>query len=216
MPTLYQKLGTTVIAAVLLLSPLAYAEKLAINKNGIKVWTYQVSGNPMLQYRAETILNTSLENAVGLILDTERSKKLVPNVGDIQVIERDDKAGKFIFYMTLDFPFPLSDRDLIVEGNLSRSGNKVVFRNQSIVDARAPNAGKHIRITNYKGDWTFQKIDANHVKVSTSGFADPAGAIPISFVNSFVQQQPYSMLQLMKKQVTQTNYTLKDLPSILH
>ena len=59
------------------------------------------------------------------------------------------------------------------------------------------------------------KLSAKQVKVTSSGFADPAGAIPTSFVNTFVEQQPYQMLQKMKQQIKTVSYTAKDLPSIL-
>lgn len=59
------------------------------------------------------------------------------------------------------------------------------------------------------------KLGAKQVKVTTSGFADPAGSIPTSFVNTFVEQQPYQMLQKMKQQIKTVNYVSKDLPSIL-
>lgn len=41
----------------LFISPATYAkskERLGINQQGIKVWTYQTKDNPMLEYRAET------------------------------------------------------------------------------------------------------------------------------------------------------------------
>ena len=42
-----------------------------------------------------------------------------------------------------------------------------------------------IRLNQYTGDWTFQRLANNKVKVMTSGYADPAGSIPLSFVNMF-------------------------------
>ena len=191
-------------------------ERLEINKKGIKVWTYQAKDNPMLEYRAETVLNTTLENAAGLILDAERGKKWIPNISDIQVIERNDKVGEFIIYFKMDFPFPLNDRDSVIKGSYRKDSNgRIIIKNKAIKDPRVPIKNNVIRISNYKGDWILTKIGPNQVKVTTSGFADPAGGIPISFVNTFVKQQPYQMLQRMKEQIKIVNYTLKDLPSVL-
>ena len=203
----------------LFISPATYAkskERLGINKQGIKVWTYQTKDNPMLEYRAETTLNTTLENATGLILDVERGKKWIPYMSDIQVIERDDKAGEFIIYCRMDFPFPLNDRDVVIQGNYRKdSYGRIIINNKAINDPRVPIKNNVIRISDYEGDWIVTKLSAKQVKVTTSGFADPAGAIPTSFVNTFVEQQPYQMLQRMKDQVKAVNYTLKDLPSVL-
>jgi len=51
--------------------------------------------------------------------------------------------------------------------------------------------------------------------VTTTGYADPAGAIPLSFVNMFVQQQPYQMLMKMKKEIYNPLYAQPKLPDVL-
>ena len=50
-------------------------------------------------------------------------------------------------------------------------------------------------------DFPFQKLAHNKIKVSTYGYANPEGSIPLTFVNMFVQQQPYQMLQKMKMEL---------------
>ncbi|MEK5794569.1 hypothetical protein VXE63_21130, partial [Acinetobacter nosocomialis] len=45
--------------------------KLSLDKNNIKVWTYQTANNPVIQYKAETTFDVSIEQAVGLILNVE-------------------------------------------------------------------------------------------------------------------------------------------------
>ena len=189
------------------------AEKLVLNKQGIKVWVTQNEKNPMAQYRAETVFNTSLENAVGLILDTEYSPKWIPNVGQIKVIERDDETGSFIAYMTLKMPFPLKDRDLVIKGDMMKDKEgRIIVKNHSIKDPRVPTKQGIVRIEKYEGDWMFQKISDQQVKVSTRGYADPSGVIPKGIVNNFVQQQPFQMFQKMKIQLQTIRYTQKDLP----
>ncbi|MBV6572573.1 hypothetical protein JL980_06210, partial [Acinetobacter baumannii] len=72
-----------------------------------------------------------------------------------------------------------------------------------------------VRLTRYEGDWTFQKLANNTVKVTTSGYADPAGAIPLSFVNMVVHQQPYQKVLKMKREVINPIYEQHKLPKIL-
>lgn len=206
-------------AATLLISNLAYAasaEKLAINKQGIKVWTSQLENNPMAQYRAETVFNTTLENVVGLILDTEYSNKWMPNVGQMKILERNDTTGSFIAYMVIKMPFPLANRDLVMKGDIFKEKDgRIIVKNTAIKDSRMPEKSDIVRITKFEGDWVFQRLADNQIKVSTRGYADPNGSIPKGIVNSFVQQQPYQMFQKMKEQVKTVRYTLKDLPKPL-
>ena len=172
--------------------------KLSIDKHNIKVWTYQNSQNPVLQYQAETIYDCSLEEAVALILDVDQAVKWVPYMGRVKVLSSDSQKGESLLYMVLDFPFPLKDRDVLVHSKIVKDASGLIrIKNKAVNQGYAKNPD-YIRLTEYVGDWTFQKLAPNKVKVSTSGYANPEGAIPVGFVNMFVQQQPYQMLQKMK------------------
>lgn len=189
--------------------------KLSLDKNNIKVWTYQTENNPVIQYKAETTFDVPIEQAVGLILNVEHAAKWVPYVSETKVLSRDDKKGEFILYMILDFPFPLKDRDLVVKGKISKTNNGIISIRNNAVTGYYPVQKDRLRLNKYEGDWTFQKLGANKVKVTTSGYADPAGSIPLSFVNMFVQQQPYQMLMKMKIELQKPANSLVKLPDIL-
>ena len=171
--------------------------KLSLDRNNIKVWTYQKTDNPVFQYKAETTFDVPLERAVAVILDVNRADQWVPYMGKVEMLSQDEKKGEFTLYMVLDFPFPLKDRDVVVKGKMSKAANGVVTIKNTAISGNYPIQPAVVRLTRYEGDWTFQKLANNKVKVTTSGYADPAGAIPLSFVNMFVQQQPYQMLLKM-------------------
>ena len=188
--------------------------KLSLNKNNIKVWTYKDANSTVMSYKAETTYDVSIEKAVALVLDINNSPKWVPNVARAEVLSRDDKKGDFTIYMVLDFPFPLKDRDMVVKGNMSKDSNgTITIKNTAIQQGKALNSN-FIRLKEYTGDWTFQKLGANKVKVTTSGHANPEGAIPASVTNFLVEQQPYQMLQKMKVELSK-NTKLPTLPDIL-
>lgn len=209
-----------VVSAVCLTAPfIATAqqhEKLSINKNNIKVWTIQDPQKPSMSYRAETTFNVSLEQAVALVLDVENAIKWMPYVAKAEILSRNDQQGEFTLYMVLDFPFPLKDRDLIVKGTIKKQANGVVrIHNQAITSNQVAINPNYIRLKHYEGDWVFEKLTNDKVKVSNAGYADPEGAIPISVSNLFVQQQPYQMLQKMKLELAKPARTNPVLPAIL-
>ncbi len=181
--------------------------KLAINKNGVKVWTYQTPDNPAFSYRATTILNTSLTSAAAVILDTKSLTQWVPYVSSAEVLDRDPDNGTFVLHMELDFPFPLQDRDLVVRGKITQAADgTVIIKNTAISDKRVPVRSNVVRLTEYAGDWSLKPLAANKVEVSTTGFGNPGGLIPVSVANRFVQQQPYQMLGRMKNYVKNARY----------
>jgi len=188
--------------------------KLSINKNNIKVWTIQDSQNPIMMYKAETTLNVPIEQAVALILDVDHAVEWVPFLSQMKVLSRDDKKGEFQLYMVLDFPFPLKDRDLVVQGKMSKDAQGIIsIQNKAIKKGYLLNKN-YVRLNQYEGDWSFQKLGPQKVKVSTYGYANPEGSIPLSVVNMFVQQQPYQMLQKMKVELEKAK-NFAPLPDIL-
>ena len=188
--------------------------KLSMNKNNIKVWTYQDQGQTVLSYKGETTYDVPIERAVALFLDVQNTPKWVPNVARAEVLSRDDQKGEFTLYMVLDFPFPLKDRDMVVKGKMFKDANGTIsIKNKAIASGKAVNPN-YIRLKNYEGDWIFQKLAANKTKVTTTGFADPEGSIPQSVTNLLVEQQPYQMLQKMKIELAK-NSALPTLPTML-
>lgn len=188
--------------------------KLTISKNNIKVWTYQDSQNPVMMYKAETTLNVPIEQAVALVLNVEHAVDWVPFLGQMKMLSRDDKKGEFLLYMVLDFPFPLKDRDLVVQGRMFKDAQGVIsIQNKALKKGYAQNSN-YVRLTQYEGDWVFQKLGPQKVKVSTYGYANPEGSIPLPVVNMFVQQQPYQMLQKMKAELAKPQGPA-ELPAIL-
>ena len=193
----------------------AETARLTVNKQNIKVWTIQNPQSPILSYRAETTLDTTLERAVAVVLDVDNAKSWVPNVASTEILSQDLNSGDFQLYMVLDFPFPLKDRDLIVQGKMYKDAKGLIH-----IKNKAGSAGKvkqqHlVRIQNYVGDWVFEALSPNKVKVTTTGYADPEGAIPQSVTNLFVQQQPYQMLKKMQLEVKKPRAAAFKLPEIL-
>ena len=109
--------------------------------------------------------------------------------------------------MQLDFPFPLQDRDIVVQGKISQTADgTVTIKNRAITDSRVPVRQNVLRLTHYEGDWTLKPLGPGRTEVSTTGYGDPGGVIPLSVANMFVQQQPYQMLGRMKDYVKSTRY----------
>lgn len=186
--------------------------RLKINKQNIKVWTYQMSRNPAASYKAETVFNVPLERAVALIMDVERAQQWVPYMGKISILNRDDQAGEFLLHVVMDLPFPLKDRDLIIQSKITKERNGTVnIRNRGMADSRFSQPD-YIRLQDYQGDWTFQRLGANKVKVTTMGYVNPEGSLPISFMNMFVEQQPYQMLKIMRSELERPMYINAKLP----
>ncbi|AXI03683.1 START domain-containing protein [Aquirhabdus parva] len=209
-------LKVALLLSTLTLVSSVYAEatpqKLSIDRDGVKVWTYKEDGNPTMNFRATTVLDSTLVGAVAVVMDTDHSSEWAPYTGKALILDRNDQAGTFILRMDLDFPFPLKDRDVVISGRLSQAPDGVVtIKNDVTTDGRAPVRDKFIRIDHYQGLWQFKPLPKTasgkpQVEVTVSGYADPNGMLPKSIVNLFVQEQPFEMLRNMKNYVKAAKY----------
>ena len=116
--------------------------------------------------------------------------------------------------MLLGGHFYIAANNLVVKGKMSKDAQGIISIQNTAIEGGYPLNPDYVRIQDYEGDWTFQKLGNHKVKVSTYGYANPEGSIPLSFVNMFVQQQPYQMLQKMKIELSKTG-SYKALPEIL-
>lgn len=179
----------------------------ALNRQGIKVWTYREAGNPAFSYVASTVMEAPLASVVASLADSAYLNQWVPQVDKVEVI-RPSQEGVGVIRMVINFPFPAQDRDIIVRStSYQQADGSVVIRSASDNSLGiAPQAGL-IRVTAYEGDWVLKPIDGGRrTQVITTGFADPAGRIPIGVVNLFVEQQPFMMLRKMKQVVREPRY----------
>lgn len=181
-------------------TPAVHSSKLAIDKQGIKVWTFKTAGNPASNYKATTTVHSSVSTIAALILSPDEAPKWAPYVHCIDVISPPDANGQTVFRMELDLPFPLQDRDVVIKAQISQNTDgSVILNSEAVSDTRAPKREGIVRINNYKGGWSLRPSGNGQVEVTTTGYADLGGSIPLSFANMFVQQQPYQMLQKMRE-----------------
>ena len=185
---------------------------LSIDRDGVKVWTYKQSGNPSVNYRATTILESSLSAAVAMVMDTDHSAEWAPYTGKALVLDRSNQNGVVNLRMDLNFPFPLKNRDVVLTSRMNQNADgSVTIKSDSIVDPRLPIRPDYIRIDQFQGLWEFKSLPKNaagkpQVEVTASGYAAPNGLLPTVIVNLFVQQQPFEMLRNMKSYVKNPRY----------
>ena len=185
---------------------------LSIDRDGVKVWTYKQSGNPSVNYRATTVLESTLSGAVAMVMDTDHSAEWAPYTGKALVLDRNNQNGVVNLRMDLNFPFPLKNRDVVLNSRMDQNADGIVtIASHSILDPRLPVRPDYIRIDHFEGLWEFKSLPKtatgkSQVEVTASGYAAPNGLLPLAIVNLFVQQQPFEMLRNMKSYVKNPRY----------
>lgn len=172
--------------------------KLRRDKYGIKVWTRSVEGKGIIEYLAKTILETELSKLTDLLRDVENYPSWTANC-ESAFIYKVLSDSSFIEYLTTKVPWPMDDRDVVMEAIVARETEDYFELRLNSTPEAVPLSDKHVRIEISKGSWKFKKLDDKRVEVIHQFMSDPGGNIPKGIVNMFIVSGPYKTLLNLHK-----------------
>jgi hypothetical protein len=210
-----------ILTALLLIAGIAQAMpeerwELATDRDGIRVWTREVPGSPLRAFKATMVVRSSLSGLINLIMDTDSAPRWVYRTDRIQVLKRDDARGSFVIRVETDFPWPLSDRDVVVAGQVAqdeRTGTVSII-SRSVTGPEYPPDPSFVRMPEMEGSWIFRPLGAEMVEVTMLGRADPSGAIPPGVVNLIIDVTPFETMRAMRRMLADPRYQRTPVPMI--
>ncbi len=167
------------------------------DSNGIKVYIKNDESAKIKEFKAITIIETNIENVNKLIGETEKASKWMSNVTETKVIKKVSNNEQYV-YSVIDMPWPVDDRDIIINSKTIRSGGNIKIEMNGVPNY-APKKEGFIRMPISNGSWTLIKESDNKTKVIYQFLADPGGNIPAWVINMFLVDGPYETLINMKK-----------------
>lgn len=202
---MYPRLVTLFLSALLCLLPIAgHAEvawKNAGSRNGIQVWKRPIANSPYVEFKAETTVSSSLSALLNLFYDLDAAPKWLDATRKVEAVRRDDAKQEYVLYLETDMPWPLQDRDAVLNGRWWQDEkNLAIFLRSKSVEGVVPVNPAYIR-NNIRSDWTFIPLGQGKVKVVMSGHVDPGGNLPEWAVNMLIQESPLRTLANLKRMI---------------
>lgn len=197
-----------VLLSIASMAAMAAEWELARDRKGIKVWTKEEPGYPIRAFKAVTVVESSLTGLVTLIMDTDRVDQWAYRVMRIEVLSRDDEAGTFVIRTETDFPWPLTNRDVVLVGKVSQDDKSrvVTIRSRSTPPGQYPLHPDFLRMPDMVGDWIFRPLPGGRVEVTMIGRANPSGNIPFGVVNLIIHETPYLTLLGLRDLISNERY----------
>ena len=183
--------------------------KLVLDKQNIKIWTYQVPKSTLYGFKAVTTVKSSLAGLVGLIADTEHADRWLYRTSGIEVLRRSENNQAFTIRVITDFPWPFTDREALVDVRISQDAKTEKVR---IDSSESPSSASYpvkeccLRMPMVQGYWSFKPLANGMVEVTMAGHADPGGRIPTGAVNFLIQEHPYNSLKGLRKVIGESTY----------
>ncbi len=98
--------------------------KLQKDKNGIKVYTKEVSDSPMKTFKGATLISSSLDQYDALLRDVENFSEWMHSLKKAEVKDQLEE-NKRVLYTVYNAPWPLDNRDAVIHSRIEIEDNKV-------------------------------------------------------------------------------------------
>ena len=183
---------------------LAHAQnncELKKNKDNIKVFSCKTADSKFKAIRAEFTINASIEQYIAIVLDVEGYKNWHYRVVNPRILTKISEY-ELIYYTQLKAPWPVSNRDLILQLNLDKDVNtNVLTVTLNSLPDYLPEVEDVIRVPESYSRITLTPIDNSSSKVDYFIQVDPGGEIPPWLVNLFSTQAPYETFKNLKDKI---------------
>lgn len=194
------------LAMTLCVSSHAEDWSLASNQNGIQVYTQQVAGQDVKNFRAVMTVNASMQQVVATLMNGDQMPEWFYSVLESKPVTV-NIAGHYR-YMWIKAPWPATDRDAVVKVNLSQDPKTLQL---SLFAAATPNLlpihPDRVRIPRMQSGWTVTPLGKSRTQIQLDGNADPGGNIPVIVANIVVSLTPKITMRQLKVRLEAGNQT---------
>jgi hypothetical protein len=188
--------------------------------DGIRVFTRDVAGSDMDEFKAVTVLPARIEVVSEIMRDGTAYVKWMADCIEARIVSSAGPDTLFIYHAT-NAPWPVTDRDVVVKTRVERDYSRGVFTAHldSVDNGLVPRRPDRVRMTKLKGRFDLRVIDRERTEVTYTVLADPAGSIPASVTNYFARNNPYTTLRGLGRMVKLEKYIeagkkSRDLPAV--
>lgn len=185
-----------------------YAEdwKLASHQQGIQIYTQQVVGQDLKNFRAIMTVNASMQQVVATLMNGDQMPEWFYNILESKPVTV-TTTGNYR-YLWIKSPWPANDRDAVVKVDLTQDPKTLQL---SIFAAATPNLlplhSERVRIPRMQSGWTVTPLGKSRTRIQLDGNADPGGRIPVIVANLVVSQMPKISMRQLKARVEAGNQT---------
>ena len=163
----------------------------------IIVYNTQVTGFKFKKSKAETIIKSGyLAKAESILKDVENYKNWMHNCSSSKLLKTEGE--KLFIQLTFDAPWPVTDRELIIESSFKSSDNQLEVISKAIPNY-IPSNEDYVRIELSNGLWQFNLKKNGNIFIRNTNHSNPGGNIPAWLSTTAVEDIPLETMQEMVK-----------------
>jgi type II secretory pathway pseudopilin PulG len=161
------------------------------NEDGIAVYTRQLATGKLKEIRVVCELEATLPQLTSVLQDVNNHKTWVYSTRKSNLVKKIN-SQTLIYYSESDMPWPVTDRDLVVELfiNPEPQNQQYIIQAKGIPDYLPPKPGL-VRVPYSLALWKITPV-AGKLKVDYTFSVDPGGSVPAWLVNTTAAIGPFN------------------------
>ncbi len=181
--------------------------ELALDKDGIQVYTRDAPGCPLNEFRGVTTINASMNTIQAVLRDVNRQTDWMADCLQSNLLKT-ITPDHLVVYNLLHLDWPLSNRDLLIDVtfNENQKAKKLVLDMTVYAQDIVPVNGKYVRVRDFKATCIVEEVSAGVCRVIYQNRVNPMAPVPAFLANTIVKRNPYNTLKGMKRMVMLPKY----------
>ena len=171
-------------------------------EKGVRVDQKEVKDRDLPTFRGATVINANIYALLAVINDFDRHPEWMHSCKESKLLK---KTGDFylLSYNRTHAPWPVSDRDVVLESKVSLipEKNMVRINFKGTSSPLKPEVDGVVRMMRLRGFYQLKAISANKTRVMYQVDADPGGSIPAWVAEMVVDDMPVNTLTNLRSQV---------------
>jgi hypothetical protein len=167
------------------------------NQNGIEVFTRKAATGNLKELRVVCELDATKAQLINTLLDIGTYNDWVYANKKSEILKT-VSPQKLIYYTQSHLPWPIADRDLVVELTIYPSTDVLNIQAKSL-PAYLPKYNSFIRVPYSLATWKVTQEANNKLKVDYMFSVDPGGNIPAWIVNATMAIGPYNSFMKLRE-----------------
>jgi hypothetical protein len=207
-----QNMSRKIISVIFIFASLAinvFAQEpewnLEKEKDGIKVYTRQLEGRKIKEFKAETTINANIDVLEAILRDVPNYVDWIDKLKFAEIIETVNE-DEFYVYSEANIPWPFENRDGVSFDKITKNelNGEIIISTLGVVD-KMPEVKGVVRMPESEGYWMLKPKDSAQTDIIYQFYGDPGGGIPEWVINAFLVDSPLKTIANLKEIAEETD-----------
>ena len=168
------------------------------NEEYIKVYKQTSDESRIHEYKAEAVINTSIDSLYLFFLDFDNYHTWIPSCTKSKLLLSNSDTA-FVYYARYDLPWPFTDRDAYSLITIKKNKDVIEVVSIPYVTENTENQKGIVRVKEYEENYRLERLADDKVIFYMQGRYNPGGYIPAWLANKFIKYGPFDVIKSIQK-----------------